>query len=697
MPVQSIISKLDDTDNQVDEQFQGWLRQLLGQLEANNQRQLLSCEGSKHWCNNLLAGINLLSGDLLFLSDRDEQKQAVAFAKSETLLGQESRFVVVDLFSGLNPDVLCIAAGLVKCGGLLILLSPGSGHWYEVADQYGVWQNETASPKNAFIDYFFERIEAGTGACIQVRQGKDFPEIKPICKALLTEYIQGKTSDQIAILKSIENWLGVPGQRIALISANRGRGKSTCLGFMVKYMTEDLGLSVCVTAYSRQSAAMLLAKCDSTKFLAPDSLIINQTTADVLVIDEAAMLPFPMLGQLCRQFRRVLMATTTGGYEGTGQGFLLRFVARLPEEKMEWLQLHQPVRWADNDCLESWIDDTFLLKPFLSKSELTLSSEGFDSSRCHIEILEQHPDIIELKRLYRLMVSAHYRTRPSDFRALVENPDLIPIVANYNSEILGVALLNREGGFNPALCQQVFLGRRRPKGHLLAQMLTAQAGIRNFASHRGLRIQRIAVTENQRRQGIGRSLTETAEDYALENGYDYIGASFAFDSESAGFWKSCGFRLVHIGYGQGKSSGNHSVAVIKVLNPLLKNDIDRLEEKLKSSLPLGLCQNLRHMGVDDVVMLLRFSRYATPLTDIERDEIEAFTQGHKGFELCFATLQRAVMQAIARSPEARSINPWLIEKVIQNRQWNALSPQRSYSGRKSVQNKIRRLVSELIT
>ena len=227
-------------------------------------------------------------------------------------------------------------------------------------------------------------------------------------------------------------------------------------------------------------------------------------------------------------------------------------------------------------------------------------------------------------------------------------------------------------------------------------MLTAQAGLADFATYKGLRIQRIAVVESQRRQGIGKGLIKTVDEYAVEHNLDYVGASFAFDSESAGFWRSCGFRLVHLGYGQGKSSGNHSVAVIKVLNPALESNIVQLQEKMQNSLPLWLCQFIQKMDVDNVVSLLQFSGYSAELSDIEKNEIKAFSEGHKGFELCFVSLQRAVMMAVAQTAGAQSINPWVIEKLLQNRDWNHLSVDPDCQGRKSIQKKLRRLVSEIL-
>lgn len=385
------------------------------------------------------------------------------------------------------------------------------------------------------------------------------------------------------------------------------------------------------------------------------------------------------------------MATTTGGYEGTGQGFLLRFVARLSEDQLLHLKLHQPIRWAENDSLEQWINNTFLLK-------LPQSSPVKVDAVKALEInMVDRRDISQLRNTYALMTAAHYRTRPSDLRALMENPHLIPVVAMHGDRVAGMLAANCEGGLEADLCRQIFLGNRRPKGHLLAQMLTAQAGVQDFACLKGLRIQRVAVDEVDRRRGVGRQLIKTAEDYARLHQLDYTGACFALDSDSAGFWQNCGFRLVHIAHGQGKSTGNHTVVVVSILNPELERTIDRLQHKLVSGLPLMLVQSLKTMLPADVIAMLRLIDYRHELHDIEQDEIYAFAKGNKGFDLCFASLQRFVMQKISQSPAGQSFHSWLVEKAIQNRDWHELAVENGFSGKKAMQKKIRELVGELIT
>ena len=406
------------------------------------------------------------------------------------------------------------------------------------------------------------------------------------------------------------------------------------------------------------------------------------------------MLPYPMLQQLCSRYRRVVMATTTGGYEGTGQGFLLRFVARLPAAQIRQLKLSSPVRWAAGDRLETWLNSSLLLKPVPGINAFDPKSRKF----CKFRVLDQavlSGDLALLEKIYSLMASAHYRTRPSDLRMLMENPQLLVILAEVGEDLLGVALLNHEGGLDKELCEQIHLGLRRPKGHLLAQMITAQAGDKYFASNRGLRVQRIAVIEPWRRSGIGRRLIETATHRAEDQGFDYIGASFALDSETAAFWNNCQFCLVHIGFAAGKSSGNHSVAVLKSLNQAMTDRINCLQDRIQNYLPVWLCQFLQQMDPANVAALLRFSRYTAIMSELDLAEVRAFATGHKGFELCFGSLQRYVMQSIAELPENHEIHPWLIQKAVQNRAWNKLDQDLEINGRKQIQQKLRDLIKSL--
>jgi len=95
-----------------------------------------------------------------------------------------------------------------------------------------------------------------------------------------------------------------------------------------------------------------------------------------------------------------------------------------------------------------------------------------------------------------------------------------------------------------------------------------------------------------------------------------------------------------------------------------------------------------------VVALLRFAGYEASLGDLEQGEIEAFARGNKGFELCFVSLQKFIMRCVAQSvgQNPRYFDNLLIEKAIQNRDWDRLEREPAAKGRKQIQNRLRRLV-----
>jgi tRNA(Met) cytidine acetyltransferase len=302
-----------------------------------------------------------------------------------------------------------------------------------------------------------------------------------------------------------------------------------------------------------------------------------------------------------------------------------------------------------------------------------------------------------LKKVYELMASVHYRTRPSDLRMLMDNPDLSFVLAEQGNHLIGILVLNREGSFDSDLCEQVYLGKRRPKGHLLAQMLTAQASVKSFACYRGMRIQRIAVIPSIRRRGVGAQLIEQASEYARDQHCDYIGACFAFDAEISQFWRHCQFPLVHISFSQGKSTGNHSVAVLKPLTNQIAVVRGQLQARLQKQLPVWLTHYLADMDAQTIVALLRCSGFESKQNEFDEAEVDAFVSGFKGFDLSYASLQSHVMQLIAQSCERIEVHDWLVEKAIQNKPWEQLTSHDNMVGRKQCQQKLRTLILNLRT
>ncbi len=668
-----------------------WMSELLGQLTRNRQRQLVVLRGPQSWCDAGIGSLEQLDSAMLVLSNRQIGTDPIAFSKADACLGREAMLVVLDLFTGFNPDVLCIAAGLVRAGGVLVLLSPGDD-WQPQADRYASWQGDSRSQHPRYSDYFFSAIEADAEIGLLLTPESAPTPMSNLPELKATVFEQGVTRQQATCMRRIEQWLNGAQAAVVLLRAERGRGKSSCLGMLVTRLHDNNRVLVC--ADSRRAAAALLHWAPQADFIAPDRLLLDTPAADLVVIDEAAMIPGSLLQQINRLYPRLVMATTSGGYEGTGQGFMLRFVAALEPRKLLQLELTDPVRWCSGDRLETWLNQVLLIDSgpvyFSSGSERGMV---VDPASVQLQLVEDAgaPEFFDsLRQVYRLLNSAHYRTRPSDLRMLMENPDLSLLVARCGEQVVGAALLNREGGFDATLCEQVFLGQRRPRGHLLAQMVTAQAGIGHFAGYRGLRVQRIAVSEAWRRRGLGTRLLGRTLEIARASGLDYVGASFALDPQSAGFWQQAGFSLAHVSFAQGKSSGNHSIAVLAALSREVEADLQQLCRRIERQLPTWLTQFLQVLDPGQVTALLRYAGFSARLNQLEHRELEAFALGNKGFELCFVSLQKFCMQRVAQSDACP--DKLLIEKAIQNRPWRQLEREQRGEGRKQLQKRLRGLV-----
>lgn len=688
---------LPNYSNTTNHEITSWLGQLQTQLRETHQRRLLCVQGEMTWCDDISRivqeGIGQSSKpNTICISDRPLGFESVAYSKIETLLGREASLVVVDLFEGINPDALCIASGLLMQGGLLLLLSDKLENWSPANDQFGTWQNGAKKADN-FVRYFFNELDRYPEACVFLKQHEALTPLKKIQHADVITRLDGKTQQQLDVLSQLDSWLENQTQSVMLIKADRGRGKSTCLGFIVQALQSSrLERKLIVSAYSKLSASILLQQAGDVEFIAPDQLIKEKKQADVLIIDEAAMLPFPMLRQLVGRYKKIVMATTTDGYEGTGQGFMHRFLANLPSDKLLSLSIEHPVRWTSQDNLEPCLNSVFQLNPKLH----SIATQILDSDISYrIVDVKSCVDTVLLKKGYELMASVHYRTRPSDLRMLMDNPDLSLVLAEQGDHLIGILVLNSEGGFDSDLCEQVYLGNRRPKGHLLAQMLTAQASVESFACYRGMRIQRIAVIPSIRRRGVGAKLIEQASEYARDQQCDYIGACFAFDAELSRFWRHCRFPLVHISFSQGKSTGSHSVAVLKPLTNQLEVVSEQLQIRVQKQLPVWLTHYLSDMDAQSITALLRCSDFESRQNELEQAEIDAFVSGFKGFDLSYASLQLYVMQLIAQSSESIEAHDWLVEKAIQNKPWEELTSHDNIVGRKQRQQKLRTLILNL--
>ena len=469
--------------------------------------------------------------------------QALPANKARMILGQEFDAIVFDAFSGLEVNALAAVSGTLRGGGLFILLSPELEGWPQFPDPAYQRFLPYPHPPSIVKGLFLKRL-------IRLLQ-------EPIPPSPSAQLVSQTQAEVVAEL--------VKAETARVLTADRGRGKSAALGLAASQLIAQ-GKTVLLTAPTRAAVEAVFKHAElAPDFYAPDALLLNLPRADVLMVDEAAAIPLPLLLKLARAYPRCVFATTLHGYEGSGRGFVLRFQQALSQIHPHWqsLRLEQPMRWPRNDPLE------VLMYRWLLLDVEAVEWQG-DTQR-PIQYRQLEPEqLLEnetlLRQLFGLLVTAHYQTRPSDLQQILDAPNLSIHVLQQAQQIVGVALLSREGGFDPELSAAIQRGQRRPHGHLVPQTLSFHAQLAGAAELVCERIMRIAIHPAIQGQGWGQQLVQQVFQYAALQATDYLAVSYALSPELLQFWQQSGFILARIGHRQDTASASRSAVQIRAIS-----------------------------------------------------------------------------------------------------------------------------------
>ncbi|MDA0425918.1 tRNA(Met) cytidine acetyltransferase TmcA, partial [Stutzerimonas frequens] len=499
---------------------------------------------------------------------------------------------VMDAFAGFNPNTFGQLCGMVEGGGCMVLMTPPSEQWGYFADpEYASLCVEPYLPSQLRGHYLLHLVRTleSSPELLHWAQGREpvVPEV-PETETVPAVNLPCRSRDQQEAVALVLKASGARRQPLVL-SADRGRGKSAALGIAAAELLRA-GKKVVVTAVSRNAIDSLLERvetlapdhCHLLHYYRPDELLRREEQADLLLVDEAAAIPTPLLLQLLDIYPRVVFATTLHGYEGNGQGFALRFLSRLRTgyPRCREYRLSTPIRWTAPDPLEQLGNRMLLLDVDAGKPG---SQEGEPEIVCvDRQVLVE--DTALLRDLFGLLVLAHYRTTPGDLRILLDSPNMRVYLAHSAGAPLGCVLLAEEGPLPDGLAQAVWEGRRRPRGHLLPQTLIAQEGWLEVAPWRSLRVVRIAVHPAAQKRGIGRRMLRTIERDARAAGVDYLGASFAASDELLAFWQGSGFLPLRLGEQRDPVAGPHALLVLKPLSAAVQEWLPQARRWYRQSL-----------------------------------------------------------------------------------------------------------------
>jgi tRNA(Met) cytidine acetyltransferase len=592
-------------------------------------------------------------------------------ARSQQLLGRSFDAVVLDLHAGVSADTLGRCHGLVRGGGALLLCMPPEGRSIAAAE-LAVYPFTAAHVGTRF----WSRLERELAGIDTAPPNAPLVQPPPI--------VAGSAEQANVVTRLARVFEAADPSLIALI-AERGRGKSSALGLALRATFERAPHGgkiprVLVTAPSESAASELLRfappRSDHLRFVAAWELLDAAESADLIVVDEAAQLPLPLLQALVARHPRATMAfaTTTQGYEGTGRGFVLRFLDWLEKARArpaEQLMLKAPVRWSAGDPLERFVYRLLALDVEVARP--SVRAEALAAPR-RIERDELARDETLLSSLFALLVHAHYRTTPADLERLLDAPNLDAIAIVEDRRVLGATLVAHEGALPRTDSEALARGEWRIRGHALADTLIVHAGRPDAGELALLRSVRIATHPELRCRGIARALIEHVHASYTP---DLFGTIFGATAELLAFRRAAGYSLVRVGSSRGISTGEPPAVLLRARTPRGAALIADLVADLARNLPLQL-ELLASDGELDLDPELEraLQRDLPDPTELDASELQArvqrFASGAQTLEAAVYALSRYLDAHPERlallDPKERAL---LEQRVLARRSWRA--------------------------
>ncbi|OLO08027.1 hypothetical protein BTW08_09015 [Salinicola sp. MH3R3-1] len=568
---------------------------------SNAIRKAMAWIASADWQSPLWIGPEL--------PELPESLARLSASRARSQLGSEHDLVVFDTVSaqsGFDPDAFGAISGTVLAGGWLVLLTPKhwlkptGANWLPDADyrRMAHWPHDAATLSTHYLQRLAGRLR--DSADLAVRPPDTALPLSSSAVFSDSEFepdsrIDARVDDRDCLTRdqaaAVSRLTRMRRRRPVVLIADRGRGKSAALGIAAARRLMQGERRLWITASSLvaveavfERLAQLLpdGRRDSNRFevtldgrdccvewLLPEQVTAALAAADIdaqspptLFVDEAAAIPAARLIAWLRHFPRIAFATTVHGYEGTGRGFEVRLRDALCRLTPEWkrLTLQTPIRWNAGDPLENLTQDLLCLDAEIEPDDSV--SNAMREASVSYEWLDRESlagDEALLNPVFGLLVQAHYRTSPSDLRQLLDGPD-VQLLAAFAGEagekhVVGLCVVQQEGGFDAELANAIYHGQRRPRGHLLAQSLATHGGFEAAALACWWRIMRIAVHPAVRRRGLGAAMIEQVANAVRGHGLDRLGVSFGAEPSLIHFWRQQGFSTLRVGLTREASSG----------------------------------------------------------------------------------------------------------------------------------------------
>lgn len=615
---------------------------------------------------------------------KQNNKPYINYQQVHTQLGQENDTVVFDATEKFEANALGVISGTVVGGGLLVLLVPTKA---------------TSDYPNVRFLRRLQRILRQHNIPIYSADNPDIP--LPLIKARARRNSTlTLNEEQTKVVKAVTKVVKGHRKRPLVLTADRGRGKSTALGVAAQSLLESGLTKIIICAPAKATVQPLfnqVTKKDGLYYFAPDELDRKHPDADLVIVDEAGAIPIPLLSRLLKHYSRMVFSTTLHGYEGNGKGFAIRFRKKLDTTYPNWhlLHLHTPARWGNNDPLEQLINDILLLDAEPSAPEHIARAKVIHTQYRQLSNELLAKDENTLRQLFGLLVTAHYQTRPSDLVQLLDAAKITIHVLEEDSHLIAATVINHEGGLSQDLSQQIYEGKRRPKGHLTPQILTYQLGITEAATLTTDRIMRIAVHPSLHRKQFGSYLLKLIHQ---QSSADYLSSCFGMNRDLLHFWTQSGYQMAHLGLKREASSGYHSAVMLCPLTPAGKTLLTESHIAFNRHFLAQLADPLKDYDPDLALALLRCnpSPPQSLLNTQERRDINRFANGSCGYDLVMSSLRQWLPDALAgdhyRIDNTEAL--LLVMRVLQHHDWAHCCKMLGFQGRQQALKAMQQAVAK---
>jgi N-acetyltransferase 10 len=426
---------------------------------------------------------------------------------------------------------------------------------------------------------------------------QDSPELKELKESLADSLPIGpliaktRSIDQAKALLRFEEAISEKSLRSTVaLTASRGRGKSAALGLSVAAAIAHDYSNIFVTSPSPENLrtffAFLFVGFDALEFQEHVDYEIIQSTdssmhgvvvrvnifrnhrqtvqyiaptdgprvlsqAELLVVDEAAAIPLPVVKSMLGPYLVFLCSTVTG-YEGTGRSLSLKLIEQLRTGSassaglgsgpsrgtsstradsgsgrvFREVEMKTPIRYGEGDPIEQWLYDLLCLEA--GGKRLPLTGGAPHPDECELYYVERDTLFSRhraseafLHRVMALFVSSHYKNSPNDLQMLSDAPAhalfvlLAPTRADTSKlpDVLCAIQVSLEGRISLGSAKTSMSRGQRASGDLIPWTLSQQFQDSEFAILSGARIIRVATHPDVQKMGYGTRAVKLLIDY----------------------------------------------------------------------------------------------------------------------------------------------------------------------------------------